>query len=649
MARNIAIGGKGWHNYLSEIPDLHHIHSFAAHQAYEDYRLADRIFVNEQSDWTDSDASPPYLAIDILMELRRGDVRCPIFYCTFNTLSVLLDTEYPAYQLLRLTAQHPLIALPALIIDTKEYQEAAFASPELLLDALLYLTKPEGEIKEVLHNLKNKYPVAKNSFVNAANRLNKIIPESQRTALQVIINELEQELENIQPDLSVADKINVAGPKIQALLPGKNSGPIQTGRPWRVLFIDDQPEHGEEIRTEFLRNGIQCELAHSAQEAYHILQQDLLPPSPETPDAKLVNSITVVITDLRFYEKDRCWQAQQGYDMISHIHRELPNFVAFVVLTASRHGLEELRRSLRQVRWRGFVKDNIFGDKSGIGFSMLADHVIQEGEEIFSAIDTIPRSSIWQRGWKNKFTRPFKEYYRQFRLSPRYAQLEAAISRWAVEYVREAELVKDRFHKDKTEVEVTSFSPEFMAGISAKLSEDQVLDKFVVKLVGRRIAIALTEKGWSAGEITAILKQKKFDTYADIDTQLLNSYLGLSSAVKSEIPSGLLVEERTWLRENYNYSRHLTDDYLFNELSRILSEFQNRLRDTRCDDDFLETETELLRGGAPIRQNLATCYSLCQQFGKDDEMLRIVRSILDKPEHREAVRRNQLRNWPQNS
>ena len=63
-------------------------------------------------------------------------------------------------------------------------------------------------------------------------------------------------------------------------------------------------------------------------------------------------------------------------------------------------------------------------------------------------------------------------------------------------------------------------------------------------MIGRRIALGLSLKGWVADEISSILKYRTLEEEDDIDRQLFSAYFAMSSHIEPDIPNYILIEEK---------------------------------------------------------------------------------------------------------
>jgi len=331
----------------------------------------------------------------------------------------------------------------------------------------------------------------------------------------------------------------------------------------------------------------------------------------------------------------------QGYDIIDYIYKRLNNFVSFVILSAKSTELEELQDKLGYIKWRAFNKENILATENNKGFRLLADHIQQEGEDIAKLLTSFPDAKAWTTPWKGKINISYQELYRAFRLKADYLPKEHWITNCANEFMVEADQVKDPIFKRKLKIDLSlNFSLKFKAGIPDETPTNENLNRFYVKLIGRRIAIGLFAKGWDIRDISNILKYQELNDEA-IDRQLFSSYLALSTDLEKIIPNRLLVEERNWMETHTGYSMHPDDRRFYAALRELLEEFQQELYDANCLHEFVE-ETILIGNKKAAIDVFLLSKQLCIQSELEQKFNDIFNAFFNNDLYRNAARRNDL-------
>lgn len=622
--------------------DRHFLVSREAFDSFCSFHEASRIFVLAELDWFGSKRVLAFHGFEVLKQLRLKRVRCPIIICSLLPRAYFLQQSNALFGFLRLPSSHPFLQLPHPDIFQAEFNPApSRITLEQLEDAIYHFSNPVGTLDEILHNLKDKIGFAPREASQAAfDALRLIIPSSQMPQLDTIEAQFYTELEAAPK--SLIKLVSRYKPPIRNLLPKSPTKEFehQEVNAWGVLFIDDNAGQRQLVQGEFAKRGIQCFTANSGEEAFGILERDAHGTLITYGGKRLPqNFITVVVCDLRFEDEDRNWQPLQGYDIIQHIYQYLPNYLSFFVLTSKRKailsGVARFRRM--QVKW--FAKEAVLQTGNDTGFNLFATQVKEDGESMLDTLCSFPKANTWHNSWKGKINAALSHYYRVFRLSSDYRTREQWISRCALEFIEEAELVRDKGIKHIKKVSNQSFSLTFKAGIKGPPSDQESMEKFYIKLIGRRIVVGLSLRGWDKGDISDILKDKELRA-READRQLFSAYLALSSKSEKEIPGNLLLEERRWVEEDLGYSLNAVDKNFFLALKGVLEEVSDALYKNDCPDEFADT-TIIINNKQTAQQYLRTAAKLSRQYWAAYPLFeKEMKKLLQNEQFQNSIRRN---------
>ena len=561
---------------------------------FKDFEKAARIFILAELDWHPNMKMHSFHGFELLKQLRIDGIRVPIIMCSILERSYFLDLGQSPYGFLNLPHSNAFIQIPAeeSILKTADSFPLKLVSTQQLEDAVSHFADPHGMLNEIIHDLKNKIQQDPQAALDQALvNLRKLIPSNNLPAFDHLAANFREAIE--QEPRSLSKLVTQKKLDFVALL---NNSPRQFAAvekilEWQILFIDDNPNQRETVQKNFRDRGIQCITAGTGEEAIQILEMDYrgeLPIEGYPDQFHPQNSITVVICDLRFINEANEWHPMQGYDIIDHIYYKLSNFVCFYMLTSKDGSVSENAAKPRRIQVKWLPKGDVLYSGSENGFNRFFNQVKLDGTNMLRTICSFPKANYWATStWKGKLNYHLQTYYRQFRLSDNYSEKDNWISDCAEQYIFEAELVKEEMHRNKTKVDELDFSFQFMAGIKNNAKDPDSMEKFYVKLIGRRIAIGLYFKQWEEGEISDILKYQEFRDH-EVDRQLLTNYLALATKLSKIIPGQILVEERNWVEQSLGVSLDPIDRNFFDQLKRTLELVQEVLYKNGCADDFVE-------------------------------------------------------------
>ncbi|MEO1413325.1 MAG: hypothetical protein AAFW73_25820 [Bacteroidota bacterium] len=585
--------------------DIELVDTWAAYEALPWPLAYDAIYLSEKLDWWT--AAVPSSGFAMVRELRERRFRSAIRVVAFEPRSFFEAKHDPLYQILRAPG-HTLISPYDIPTDLQRLEENHFQlSDQGLLDIKYYFYHPIGRVEEIFHNLKNLMYTASVAEIRerALAYFEEVIVElpEYRADLQMLFGNFPERLRGQREQ----DLLLVEQTKIEVLrIIGATEGElIHVGErpPWLVLFVDDDAAIRQEMQDNFTRANIVCLTAPNAEQAFDLLrrdyQQELRHPEDGRPLA--ANSITVLLTDLRFYrEGSRDWQTYQGYDLINEVWEKFSNFLSFFLVTSKKGAILKSVRERRKVNITAFSKSQIL--QSEADFNRFLDKVREEGESIYEAIHNRPVKGYWNTTWKNKVNYPYGRFYRYHRMSSDYLEKEREIDEAALYFIEAAELVKDKRLPNFREIRDLPFKPQFMTEMKeAPHASPKAMEKFYTKLIGRRIALGLFARGWDINDIASVLKDQKLESNFSNTKQLFNSYLSLSRQLEKDLEKNLLVEEMRWLEAHFNCSPHDPNRHIFQELTRLLNAFGGEYRhsEVRGHEDLFERPEE-----QPLRSRL---------------------------------------------
>lgn len=574
-------------NYLSSIYDAKFIITSSQALNKADLYSASALVIFAELNW-DGKLKSQFYGIDVLRKLRaERRIKLPVLFCSFLPETYFYSHQKTYFELLR-TPGHTFIQLPFSLKKTDiEKLLLSHLDDETLEDIVESFCDVEGLLNEKIHQLKNKVILTQVeqslSPQEIEQKLNSVVKDSF-TAIATLLSdtesveEIKQRLLNAIKDKVISNKqydraVEIIGQftgELLSLLPSKPPSQVQKlpEKPkWQVLFVDDEEHIRKRVQKEFEQRNINCITASNAEEVFQLLQED-----------EKTNWITVLIVDYRLQTLDGKWQEKQGYTIIKDIYLEKPNFISFFALTAAhRKALLRIQKNF-QMKVFTYSKEDVLSSTGA--FNMFSEKVKEEAEKMFDVVCSQPTLTAWHKqSTKNQV--PLKNYYRAHRLALDYESAEKDISKQAKEYV---DRIVEAYEKNDSEPQEHNY--DFQANLTCKTMDKEMLEKFRIRLIGRRIAIGLyviigfNRKGIFFAmrknpvlDINKIpIKNRPQDKSIDA---LLNTALALS--IEDDIPEHLLVEEIAWLKNTMNIDLDKTNRIAYDLLEDGLELFKEKL------------------------------------------------------------------------
>lgn len=513
------------------------------------YKLTDckYIYVSLDISWGNAFSIIKYFRIE-------KHLTCPILIFSFRPLNWFLDNpERPEYNLLK-TPGHYFFQLP---VDFEEIAQQNFQGidRDTLDDIIDHFFNLEGSIDEEFHDLKNRVLFYSNEFPEnpeellvflkkeikySFQRIENALQLEESTLLHNIIYQLLEEVEYQVIEEKKYDGINLLisnySGSVKGLLPKSEETTVLNHNkdyPWSLIFVDDDQKIGELVQKKFKERNVECEICTTAEETYELLEKG----KPEKP-------FTILICDYRMLNDDKTWQPVQGYNIIKEVYLSQKYFLSYFSLTSfSKRTLLRVQKRHQMKVW-SYSKDDVLSSEGG--FNIFTEKIIEEGEKVYNLICGQPKNKTWDKGYDTKFDRPFKDYYRLLRLQPDFEIQKKEVGQKAFVFFREI-LNKYRDKLYESNIEVYQFQASIGKSKKEQNNEALILKKFKIKLIGRRIAIALFDYlSLSKGEIYNAMKSGRIrKEESNTINQFFSTYLALS--LEKDIPNNLLPEEREWL------------------------------------------------------------------------------------------------------
>ncbi|MEM6268119.1 MAG: response regulator [Bacteroidota bacterium] len=509
------------------------------------------IFVLIELTW-ESRSGEEFFGFEIARQLRLANCRTPIVFCSFLGRDRFLRDRRDRYAILR-TPGHQFCQLPGFFsVNTTEIARNRL-SPALLVDIQTYCLNPSGRIKELFHAIKNKLLEQNSSDNRDIHRLlrkliNQLADRDRMQGEQLAekfakeIEEYDREQEGI---LSILNNYKQWFLELESSESEDDEGNAISPVDWYALLIEDEEDIAHQVRSRLAEQGIKSIWAGSGEAAFEILKRDWKGNLHDPKGNKIpAHSITVVICDVRFVNANGDWHQLQGYDIAQKIHQEMHNMVSIVMLTSKKRTIlnNVSRPSITQLTW--FSKEEVLRDK--IAFRSFIERVRYEGNRYYEAVCDLPSFGYWRKKWLNKHSAPLSEYYRFHRMASDYFAQELRISEKALEFIKIARKVRSPSYPELNKINGSLCKWEFQSALRGHPATPSALEKFRIKLIGRRIVIGLYCDGWEMEEIATILQLKALNKSYNNVNQLINSHLALPTDLKKGIPDQLLVEERDW-------------------------------------------------------------------------------------------------------
>lgn len=568
-----------------------------------------------------------YNGLALLSLIREKRYKHPVFLVSQDNKEKIYKSKNLLVNLLKTPAAY-LIDAAELTIDLKGEQEPQAISEQLLDDILYYANSKVGIVEEILHRTKNRlrkidWSTEKDEeyiglIKDAFEAITPCYTENQIAVLNPIFDAIYSDIpkRTIKP----SELFYQRKAEILSLLDIDLKDSEKVEADWHVLFADDDEHIREKVKEFFKNKGIVCHTAKDADETYSLLQKDIKGHlKNEEGHSYPANTITIVIADYRFENQLGEWDQTQGYDIIDYIHTQLHNTVSFFVLTSKKGAIVSQARRNSKIRISWHAKDDVLDSQSS--FDIFFDQVFEEGEKTYEALCGKPQSTTWHKA-SEMIKSPLKDYYRFYRNMGNYSEIESEINRDVKTFLEEVEYEIGRVSKTsdiltpniELDLNELNFNIEFMAQIkgSPSFDNDEDMTKFITKLKGRRIALALVSDryNYSPEQIKNILKFGKTrpseDDYFSVlsekkkrqieneglpipkeEKQLLTTYLNLTQRIGEQVPYNVLPEELSFLEKDCREERKKW--YKINqEIEKACREIYKSDSDKYAGDKFLE-------------------------------------------------------------
>jgi FOG: CheY-like receiver len=514
------------------------------------------IIVSEPSNTLTSPTA--FFGFEILKSLRiKHEILAPVLLLSAFSKSYFLQSKNKDFKIL-ITPGHYLASIPYQLdkLCKKEYDRLDAST---LHDITRNIFAFEGAIQEELHRLKNSiYTLEDNKthrveslsavetlvsthLTNIEHILDLSYNTNFTTLKQDILTEIKTQFAQHNTVKGLIKVIQSNEEKLKAYLPNSDKnddGPKTAIETWEALYVEDTPKIAKDVQLKLQDRGVLCHTVKNAEQAFEVLNKDH------------TNKITVLICDYRLVEKMdgfEVWQTKQGYNILEDAYKNLNNFVALFLLTFFDKGtLLKIQRTHKMKVW-SYAKDDIL--HSNIEFDAFAKRVIDEGTKYHDLVCSQPTSKVWTKGYKN-FNRPYKEYYRMHRLAEDFETAELEISQKSETFF---DYIKALKYGNSAEQNIPAYG--FRDGIgnekNVSLSKEEEVERFRIKLIGRRIAIALHDTlSLKRSQIFFAMTHRQFEKSPKTNDNQVNQFFTtfLALSLNKDIPKRLLPEERSWLK-----------------------------------------------------------------------------------------------------
>ena len=607
----------------------------------------DALVVLAELSWNEKRLSE-FSGIEILKKLRaERHLNTQVLFCSVLPEKYFyLSERHGRFDILK-TPGHHFLQLPADLKTTLSKIDVEPIDLETLEDIVESTCNLEGMLNEEIHALKNAVIISKRdetllleqfkgkitAAIEHANQKFLFLFSNDPKVSQIkdeIISEVKTKITSQETYPHAIDIVGNFEGKLRTLLPFQEQQGVRTlpeRPPWKILFVDDESHVLKRVQSEFEKRNITCEIVSSAEEVFNVLRDDTGR-----------NRITALIVDYRLYGPDGRWKDEQGYSILRNVYLHKPNFLSFFALTAANRKALMRIQSTYQMRVIPYSKEDILSSSGA--FNMFAERVTEEADRTYEAVCAQPQLTTWHQP-KEKNIKPLKFYYRVHRASLDYEDAEKVISEKAFEYVRS---IVTEYEKNDPQPQGHKY--EFQASLDVEPDDPNSLEKFRIRLIGRRIAIGLySELGFTRkGIFYAMRKQPYIVSLSDFGPEnnqvskksidaLLATALALS--IEDDFPDHLLVEERHWLHEKLNPDLNtLTEVYEL--LTQQLQDFQNKLKHSHG-DPFLDIEI-LISNFDTAKKMLQLAYEAAERNRKIIILRDVLETVYDDQELGKALR-----------
>jgi hypothetical protein len=462
-------------------------------------------------------------------------------------------------------------------------------NPIQLKDIICHCCDMKGAVSSGFHDLKNQLKKIKNGVLSESEQCAKfleILREYETTLKLETDNNLNimKEYRTIiskfdSKNIESIDKVTAVNEDILTVyLPSDEGNSNEDGvfelKPWKILFLDDEPTELKEIFEELDKRKIAFVKVKTYQRAVEIIEEDCY------------NTITVIVCDFRLYETNsqswegRKMQQKQGYDFLVWASK-LDKYHALVALSGMGKGF--LMESFRQEQ----LNVKIY-PKNGLqtgGVLLFVEDLEQMGKQNYEILENQPKAKFWKEDQydseekkilkkKEKAIVPdsktktvvihsedspktlkawaLKRFYSYHRNHKDYYANELEINRVAEAFAREMEYAFDT-RTNFNFASMTSIQGDATKNLKGKIEEGY--PDFIARLTQRRIFYYMMLKGFERDAICKIIH--KGDSNAEMSESMIRQIpLFLAIQTQSDIPYNLLVEEKYFLQHHMSLPIH---------------------------------------------------------------------------------------------
>jgi len=520
-----------------------------------------------------------FYGLELAKKLRiEHSILCPIIICSTFSEKFILNTPIPVLDFYKSPGMYYLnISNIDKLNETLE--DAEFIDEETLLDISESFVDQKGIISNAIHDLKNKRFESINDLTGEQIRI--IVKEQfnrltlffkgNETNIRVLENIFIREIDKFTTNKDVENAITNLEAELHKLVPEYNPDHLkQYKAKWKILFLDDEENIRNEVKAEFEKRGLKCDVASNKAELYDFLRED-----------EQYNRYTVLICDYRLKENGKeKYCNKQGYSILKEVYLKKPNYLSLFALSSMNNkALLRFRERYNMKVWT-FSKDDV---REKAGFNIFCEKVFEEGEKMFETICNLPGKEYkaWCTEDKNKRVEPFNIFYRAFRMSEDFEDEEKSIGEEAKKIFYERISEKDNY--DENFKGVIPHDYDFQAGLNKGHNDDKAMIKFKQKLIGRRLYLALRFKGkiFDKNDGSRIIPGKKIlaallhrdpksenKVVYDFETGFFTSMLCMPEDLDKK--PVLLTEEEHWLKNELKYELDRVNRKTYDEILEII-------------------------------------------------------------------------------
>jgi len=539
--------------------------------------IVTQIIVLAELNWSDC-YEQNYYGVELAKRIRIDNSSlCPI---------VLLSSFPKEHFLKTINSQVDFINSPGIYFilfdNIDKITEYDSIDNETLIDIIESYGGQEGVIQEIIHDIKNKfisntkslhYQEVKTIIEGYFKRLNHYFKSDEPIITNLKNGFIDNISSNAQNITSEIDALKLA---LLKLVPRKQTSnvPKQYNAPWKILFLDDEEQVRNYVKSNFAKRGLTCEVVATYEELLETLKED-----------EQYNNYTVLICDYRLKELQSPKLCnKQGYSILKEVFLRKPNYLSIFALSSMDTKVLLRLSESYDMKVRTFSKDDI---KVEAGFNIFCAKIFREGEKMYNTICNLPgvEYDAWTKADRHKRVQPFNLFYRSFRMSDTYEKEEHEIGEKAFKlYCSRIKYIND----------FSSISPhsyEFSAALTNGTENAGDMEKFKVKLIGRRAYLAFRYKGcfYKSNKLAALLHPNpKGAEEGNIPTTYFSPHLCMPEDMERK--PVLLPEEMYWLRYKIGYD-------VEDSIREAVSDFFTNILEEEIDNNNSLKNHELIRQG----------------------------------------------------